>query len=166
MEWRILTSEGQMPDKDAFEAPEIAPGGAAEVDPADAVPGILVRIGGIALIMAGAMTIVSGAQLFAFFTLYSWVKAVPIVLGLVGAAAVGSGGYLFQGRGWAAWLSLAVGALQALVVVAWTLYALLATLFSPLFLLAAASSSLAAVLALVALPGALKADAARQALYA
>ncbi len=149
----------------AFEAPE-TDGGADDFDPAAAVPGVVVRIAGGALIVAGCFVAASGLQLWTFFVIYSlWLKIVATLMVLGGLAALPLGGFFYQARSWAVLLSIPLAGGLALGATGWLLYSLLAGMFSPIMLFASGFSMLAALLVVVGTPGALKAAAARKALY-
>lgn len=137
-----------------------------DFDPAAAVPGLQVRAAGAAMIVAGCFVAASGAQLWMFFFLTKlWLKLVASTLVLLGASALPLGGFFYQARSWAVFLSLPVAAGLALGSTIWLFTALYLGLFSPIMLLGSGTSLLAALLVMIGTPGALKASAARAALY-
>lgn len=148
-----------------FDAPESGPGGTADVDPADAVPGWTVRLGALAFAVAGAFVAGSGFQLWVFFFMTWPVKIVATLLCLVGATAVVLAAFLAQGRAWAAWLGGVVAGTQVLLALGWVIYAFMSGLISAMAILGALFSMLAVLMVLIAIPGAVKASAARKALY-
>ena len=150
----------------AFEAPKDEAGIEDDFDPAAAVPHIVVRIAGAALVVAGAFVAVSGVQLWTFFVLYSlWVKIAATLMILCGVVAFPIGGFYSMARSWAVFLALPLAGFMALGSTLWLGYALWVTLFSPVMFFATASSLFAFVLILVGAPMALKAASARAALY-
>lgn len=152
---------------DAFEAPKGDDKGIDdEFDPLAAVPHIVVRIAGAALVVAGAFVAVSGVQLWTFFELYRlWVKIAATLMILGGVAAFPIGGFYSMAKSWAVFLGLPLAGALALGSTLWLFYALWVTLFSPVMIFASGASLLAFVLILVGAPMALKAASARAALY-
>lgn len=140
--------------------------GGGDPDPAEAVPALLVRVAGVALMASGMLVATSGAQLWTFFVLEAaWVRAVATAMVVVGASAVPLGGLYFQARTWGVAAATGLSGSMALLAVLWLGYSLWVALFSPVMVLAAGASALAFVLVVVAAPLALRAAAARDALY-
>ena len=150
---------------DPFQSPETAASGEDEVDPALAVPGLLVKIAALVQGVTGIFVAMSGVQLVAFFHLDTWVQFLALMLVLVGGTTAVLAAFTGQGRDWAAGLSVLLMGLQVLLAVGWCLYALYIGLLSVLAIMGAALTLLAAPLALAAVPGAMKASAARRQLY-
>ncbi len=141
-----------------------APRPPEDVDPSEAIPHGLVRMAGILLVCAGALVAASGAQLFAFFTIYAaWIKVVAATMIVGGVLAFPVGGWYFGARG--PWLALVLAAGLTVLSSGWVLYALSVALISGLMLVGPVTSATATLLVVVSLPYAQRAAAARRALY-
>lgn len=135
-------------------------------DPDEAVPGLMPKLAGVSLILAGVFVAGSGAQLLFFFVLYRWwTKASAIAMVLLGTSALGLGGAVFQARDWATGLGIVLSGTLALGMTGWVIYALSQTLFSPMMLLGWLCSGLSLLLVAMALPSAITVSRARRDLY-
>lgn len=149
-----------------FAAPRAEESVELELDPAAAVPGLIVKLGAVALGVAAFFTVAAGLQLFTFFYL-TWAQTAVGVLQVVGGGVAGLlAPFVLKGRSWAAVLgTLSAGGL-VLLCVPWSLYTLFSGLFSPLLLLGTGFICLSAALMPFTIVPAIRATAARKALYA
>lgn len=144
---------------------ETASDSLADADPLAAVPPLVVRIGGGLLGAAGFFVGASGLQAFAFFYLTTIQSLVAGALVLLGAAAIGVAPMTMAGRSWAAIAGSAVAAVAALVAFGWLVYALSATMFSPILMLGTLFMGLAAAVQPFTISPSLRVTKARRALY-
>jgi hypothetical protein len=160
-----LSDQEHAPLSNPFQAPDAGDAGEELLDPALAVPGLLVRVAAVVQGLAGLFVAVSGVQMIALFYLDTWIQLLAVTLIVVGGSTAVLSGFSGQGRDWAAGLSLLLMGGQLLLAIGWCLYALYIGLLSLLAILGAGLTVLAAPLALAAVPGATRASAARRQLY-
>lgn len=148
----------------AYAAPAHATSDA--VDFRDAVPGVLVKLGGFVLGAAGFFVGGAGLQLVAFFEPTWTVLGAAVALLMFGATAVLLAPYVVKGRSWAAILGVPTALAMAAVATAWLGWSTMMLLFSPLMVLGTLTAGAAALAMPFTVPGALRATRARNALYA
>ncbi len=136
-----------------------------EVDPREAVPPMIVKLGGGLLGTAGFFVAASGLQLFAFFYLTTGQTLVASALLLLGSASVGVAPLVIAGRAWAAIAGTLLAVASTLLAAAWLAYALWSGLFSPIMILGALTMSLAMLAQPFTILPSLRVGAARRALY-
>jgi hypothetical protein len=137
----------------------------SEIDFRDAVPGLAVKLGGFSLGGAGFMVAGAGLQLLTFFDLSWMLLSVSAVLLTLGCVSVLLAPFVIKGRSWAAMLSVPVAVVMALAAVVWGVASTMMLFISPLSLLGAVTSVVAAMAAPFAVPGSMRATRARNALY-
>jgi hypothetical protein len=127
-------------------------------------PTLLIKAGGALLMVGGLLSVLSGGQLLLILYLYGFQKVVPPAMILLGGGVVVAGGGSMRARRVPAIVGLSLGIVLALLNVIWAIYSAANGFFSMWVLFSTSASLLGAVLAGIALPEALKVDAARTAL--
>jgi hypothetical protein len=119
------------------------------------------KLGGAVMAGAGVLGLVLALQGFAVLGLRGAYQLSEPLFGLLGALGIFAAARLASMRGQGALLTAVVGALLSLLAIAWFVVALLGGVFILLALALAPVGALAAVLGIVNLAPARKADAAR-----
>jgi len=157
----FMTTEDPM---NAYSAP--AASAAEAIDFRDAVPNLAVKLAGFTLGAAGFFVSGSGLQLLAFFELSWGMLAAASMLLTLGSVSVLVAPFVIKGRSWASMLAVPTAAVMALTTMVWAVLSVSMLFFSPLVVVGALTSAAAALVAPFAVPGALRATRARNALYA
>ncbi|MEZ4317454.1 MAG: hypothetical protein R3F61_08115 [Myxococcota bacterium] len=147
---------------ETFDAPRE---GTDEIDFAAAKPGILVVIAGIAQIVAGATMFAQGVQLLTMFIFYNWLWILPYLLIPLGLLQMALGATASLGRDWATIGALIVTWLVQLIALAFAVWTILQGGILVLAYVWVFLNGIAALVAPMAVPGALRASAARRKLY-
>ena len=136
-----------------------------DIDPRDAVPPLIVKLGGGLLGTAGFFVAASGLQLFAFFYLTLGQTLVASALLLLGSSAILVAPMVIAGRAWASVAGTLVAGASALLSIVWLIYALFSGLFSPMMVLGSLTMGLALLAQPFTILPSLRVSAARRALY-
>jgi hypothetical protein len=146
---------------DPFEAPAGPP------EPDDAPPraGAVVILAAIALMIAGLLAAAYALQLLTFIRWYGpgWIG--PVVFGALGLGQVVVAALVVRGAAVPTGVGAVSAALQLVLALGWTVYALYLTIFSPLGLCWLLTCLPPLVLLPAALPRAIRITTARRRLY-
>lgn len=128
--------------------------------------GWLVSIAAGAVIVGGMFALGYAAQLLVFIRFYDWSVVVPWMIGALALALLALGGWMLSGRPVAATAASVLCALQVVFALAWNVWALVQTLYSPLGMLWALVALPVALLAPLAIGPSLRHAAWRKKLMA